>query len=253
MLAVVAFGGALLTFFSGFGLGTVLLPAFALFFPPGAAVAATAVVHLATNVFKWGLVRQAVEWPVARQFALAAIPAALCGAWLLGWLSLQTPWYSWTVAGHTASVTPLKGAVGGLVVAFALLELIPPRQLPRFESVHLAWGGLLSGFFGGLSGHQGALRSLFLLRVGLPPASFVATGVAIAVAVDLSRLLIYGGQLRALSLDAHATPVGVAIAGAFAGAWLGSRWLHKVTIQWLQRIVATLLVVYGGALAAGLI
>ncbi len=40
-----------LTLFSGFGLGTLLMPAFALFFPVEVAVAATAVVHLANNIF----------------------------------------------------------------------------------------------------------------------------------------------------------------------------------------------------------
>ena len=44
-----------LTLFSGFGLGTVLMPVFALFFPLPTAIAATAVVHLANNLFKAGL------------------------------------------------------------------------------------------------------------------------------------------------------------------------------------------------------
>lgn len=48
-IALVAIVVAALTLFSGFGLGTVLMPAFALFFP--VPVAATAVVHLANNLF----------------------------------------------------------------------------------------------------------------------------------------------------------------------------------------------------------
>ena len=44
-----------LTLFSGFGLGTLLMPAFAIFFPVEVAVAATAIVHLANNIFKAGL------------------------------------------------------------------------------------------------------------------------------------------------------------------------------------------------------
>ena len=52
-VAVLASG---VTLFSGFGLGTVLMPAFALFFPVPVAIAATAVVHLANNLFKFVLV-----------------------------------------------------------------------------------------------------------------------------------------------------------------------------------------------------
>jgi hypothetical protein len=47
IICVVAFAVSGLTLFSGFGLGTLLMPAFALFFP--VAVAATAVVHLANE------------------------------------------------------------------------------------------------------------------------------------------------------------------------------------------------------------
>jgi len=45
VIALVAFTASLLTFFSGFGLGTLLTPAFALFFPINLAVALTAIVH----------------------------------------------------------------------------------------------------------------------------------------------------------------------------------------------------------------
>ena len=52
IISIVALLVSGLTFFSGFGLGTLLMPAFALFFPIEVAVAATAIVHLANNIFK---------------------------------------------------------------------------------------------------------------------------------------------------------------------------------------------------------
>lgn len=52
IISAVAFVVSGVTLFSGFGLGTVLMPTFALFFPLPVAIAATAVVHLANNVFK---------------------------------------------------------------------------------------------------------------------------------------------------------------------------------------------------------
>lgn len=52
IICIVAIIVSALTLFSGFGLGTVLMPAFALFFPLPVAIAATAVVHLANNIFK---------------------------------------------------------------------------------------------------------------------------------------------------------------------------------------------------------
>jgi uncharacterized protein len=55
--------------------------------------------------------------------------------------------------------------------------------------------GAVSGFFGGLSGHQGAFRSLFLLKADLDRERFIATGVMPAVMVDMSRLLMYGWEM----------------------------------------------------------
>jgi uncharacterized membrane protein YfcA len=50
-----------LTLFSGFGLGTILMPVFTLFFPLLLAIAATVVVHSANNLFKFELMaRQSV-------------------------------------------------------------------------------------------------------------------------------------------------------------------------------------------------
>ncbi len=52
VVVLVAFAAAGLTLFSGFGLGSLLMPAFAMVFPVPLAIAATAVVHLLNNLFK---------------------------------------------------------------------------------------------------------------------------------------------------------------------------------------------------------
>ena len=91
VLGICAFGVSLLTLFSGFGLGTLLTPIFALFFPLEVAVGATAVVHLANNLFKLVLLGRFAAWPAVWRFGLPAIPAALLGAILLtslvGWMN----------------------------------------------------------------------------------------------------------------------------------------------------------------------
>ena len=71
------------------------------------------------------------------------------------------------------------------------------RHLPCFEKLsfdpkYIPIGGGLSGFFGGLSGHQGALRIAFLIRAGLQKEIFIRSMVVSAVMVDISRLLVYG-------------------------------------------------------------
>lgn len=164
-----------LTFFSGFGLGTLLLPAFALFFPIEHAVALTAVVHFLNGLFKLALVGRHADRRAVLRFGVPAIVAALAGAWLLQLTDLQ-PLVRYALFGHDVRVTPVKLAVGVLLVVFALIELLPVTRDVTFSAGYLPLGGVLSGFFGGLSGMQGALRSAFLLKAGFSKKAFIATG-----------------------------------------------------------------------------
>ena len=52
IISMTAFLAAVLTFFSGFGLGTLLAPVMMLFFPAEVAIAMTGIVHLINNILK---------------------------------------------------------------------------------------------------------------------------------------------------------------------------------------------------------
>jgi uncharacterized membrane protein YfcA len=254
VVGVVAFLASLLTLYSGFGLGTVLLPAFALFFPVPLAVAATGAVHLLNNVFKASLLGRRADWRVVARFGLPAVPAAVIGAWLLGRMGETRSVFTWSALGAEGGPTAAGLAVGLVMISLAALELqpwfqrlgAPPRLLPV--------GGLVTGFIGGLSGQQGAFRSLFLLRLGLEPARFIATGVLIAILIDLSRLPTYVVALGETELAPRELAlVGVAALTAFAGAYLGVRLVKQVTIGVVRVIVALLMLAIGAALALGLV
>src|SRR3990167_1952464 len=83
VIGIAAMLTSMLTLFSGFGLGTLLMPVMALFFPVPVAVAATAVVHFLNNLFKLALVGRHAAWQVVWRFGLPAIAAALAGAYAL--------------------------------------------------------------------------------------------------------------------------------------------------------------------------
>jgi uncharacterized membrane protein YfcA len=257
LVPLVAFLVAGLTLFSGFGLGTLLLPAFALFFPVPVAIAATAVVHLANNVFKLVLVGRDADRGVVLRFGIPAVLAAFAGAALLARLDALEPLARYTVGGREAVVMPVTLAIGLLIVTFAVIELHPAAVRWQVGRRYLPLGGALSGFFGGLSGHQGAFRSAFLIKAGLTPRGFIGTGVVLAVLVDMARIGIYGAAFLAapdtLAGDGIAGLVAAATVAALLGSWLGARLARKVTLRTLQRIVAVLLVVVGVGLAAGLV
>src|SRR5687767_8360267 len=166
ILCLAALITSLLTFFSGFGLGTILTPVFAIFFPIEIAIALTGVVHFLNNIFKLGLVGLKADKAVVIKFGIPAFFSALIGAYLLVKLSNLEPLYSYTIDDRNFTVTPIKLIVAVLLVFFALMEVVPSLKKLDFGK-NLFVGGILSGFFGGLSGNQGALRSAFLMKAGL--------------------------------------------------------------------------------------
>lgn len=253
VICCVACLASALTFVSGFGLGTLLLPAFALFFPIEQAVALTAVVHFLNGLFKLALVGRSIAWPVALRFGVPAIAGGVVGALLLEWLAVLEPLASFEWLGRSFAVMPVKLAIGGLLVAFALLDVLPGFRDLAFGPWWMPIGGIISGFFGGLSGMQGALRSAFLSRAGLSKEAFVATAAVIAALVDVSRLGVYARAVWRQAADLDLVLLAAAVAAAFAGALLGQRFLKAVTMAGIRRLVAGLLVVVGICLMAGLL
>ncbi len=175
------------------------------------------------------------------------------GAWVLVWLSGIPPVFSYSAFDRLISITPVKLVVGLLLLLFASLDLLPRFRDMSFGKQYMPLGGLLSGFFGGLSGMQGALRSAFLSRAGLSKEAFIATGVVIACLIDFSRLAIYSALLVRESAQFNYSLLAAAILAAFAGAVLGNRYLKKMTMPSIQRIVAVMLFAVALGLISGLL
>ena len=257
-VSLAALFAAGLTLYSGFGLGTLLLPVFALFFPAEVAVVATAMVHGANNVFKVSLLGRHADREVVLKFGLPAIAAAVLGALMLGWIAGSGSTMTIELTEEFVSeITPVKLVIGLLMIGFALFELLPRFRSLAFERRYLPLGGVLSGFFGGLSGHQGALRSAFLAKSGLSTERFVGSNAVIGFLVDLTRISVYvalftaaGGHLS----DFSGWPlVMTGAVSAFCGVLLGKRFLHKVTMTSIQSLVGLLLFGVGLALLTGLL
>ena len=252
-MCLTAFLAAGVTLFSGFGLGTLLLPVFALFFPIQAAIALTAIVHLFNNLLKLMLLGRYADRHVVLQFGVPAILAAFLGAWVLGRLSDLAPLMHYSLFARDFQVIPVKLAVATLLVVFTLLELTFKESTLSFDKKYLPLGGIISGFFGGLSGHQGALRSAFLIKCGLSKEGFLGSGVVIACLVDIARLAVYGAAFSSITRKEHLVLLLAAIASAFAGTWIGNQLVQKVTIRTIQVIVSIMVFGIAVGLGAGLI
>ena len=244
------------TLFSGFGLGTILMPALAVFFPVPVAIGATAVVHLANNLFKIFLVGHFVNKNILIRFGVPAVIAALLGAILLNTVSAFPAIASYQLGGRLHEITLVKLAIGLIIVIFSCLELWPRFQKITIDQKYMPVGGVLSGFFGGLSGNQGALRSMFLIKAGISKEEFIATNVVLAVLVDLARLFVYGFGFYAVHfrvLSGIGPLVLAATISAFIGAYGAKELLKKVTLRVIQVLVGVMLVLLGIGLGSGLL
>jgi len=242
-----------LTLFSGFGLGTILMPVFAIFFPVEVAIALTAIVHFLNNLFKLLLVGKYTDKGVVLRFGIPAVIFAFLGAKTLLILSGLKALAAYQLFGKSFEVTPVKVVIAVLLVVFSIVELAPTLAKVSFDRKYLPLGGSLSGFFGGLSGNQGALRSPFLLKAGLSQAGYIATGVVIACLVDFTRLSVYGSHFSLPGGTEHLPLLATATASAFLGAFLGARFMKKITMRAIQVLVAVMLLGIALGLGFGLI
>ena len=145
----------------------------------------TAVVHLLNNLFKLALVRKHTKWAIALWFGLPAVAFSALGAWALVWLGSFAPLARYGMLGSDFDIKPVNLAIAVLLLVFTLAEALPRFKKLAFDPRWLPLGGAVTGICGGLSGHQGALRSAFLIKLGLEKEAYIATGVVIACLVDI--------------------------------------------------------------------
>jgi uncharacterized membrane protein YfcA len=239
LIAVASFVISAIVLYSGFGLSTLLMPVFALFFPLPVAIAAAAIVHLVSNLFKFYLFKRNIDWPTVFKFGIPAMFAAVIGSLLLTNIS--------------ADEMLLARIIGGLIIFFALFELLPVLKKIMIPIKWLSFGGLISGFFGGLSGHQGAIRSAFLLKTQNSKDTYIATGVTIAIMVDINRLLIYGTSTISFTDNSISTALLVAVGASLLGIFVSNKFYKKINFNFIQNLVGALLLLIGVLVFTGLI
>src|SRR5438552_18911607 len=97
IICLIAFIGSGLTLFSGFGLGTLLTPVFAIFFPIELAIGMTAIVHFLNNVFKLFLLGKYAHKKIVLKFGIPSLIAAFIGAWILTKISGLSSLYDYSI------------------------------------------------------------------------------------------------------------------------------------------------------------
>ena len=218
LVAIGSFLAAALTVPAGFGLSTILTPLVLLLMGPHEAVAVVAVVHGAHNAGKFAALRESVAFEAFRRYGVWLVLGAILGA------ALQ----------NEVPQKPLLALIGAFLVSLPLLSMSEGWTGYRIPEANDSLGGFGSGFMGGLTGHQGALRAMFLTRRLPDKMTYAATASVLALCVDLSRVPVYL-LFRYDEMSQHAALTLVLVISALIGVRVGKTWLERLKSEWIHR------------------
>ena len=227
------FGGAVASV-AGFGIGSVLTPVIAGATGTKLAVAAVSIPHAIGTSIRFWRFRREVDWVVVRSFGIMSAAGGMTGALL----------------NMRATSRALDIVFGSLLVLAGTSQVTGYTTRWRLHGA-LAWlGGALSGFFGGLVGNQGGIRTAAMLGFEVSKRQFVATTTAVALLIDIARVPIYLA-VDAAQLARMWPTLGLATLGVVAGTLFGEKLLARVPEQRFRMVIGVLLLLLGASFLIG--
>ena len=219
---------AALTVPAGFGLSTMLTPVVLMLMGPHEAVAVVAIVHGAHNCGKSWTLWENIDFNAFKRYGIWLILGSGIGAFLQN----QVP------------QKPLLGMIGLFLIILPLLSLNKSWKEYRLPEANDQIGGFGSGFMGGLSGHQGALRAIFLTNKLPDKMKYAATASIFALSVDLSRIPIYL-FFRPEGITESWELIFVLVFAALIGVKVGKRWLETMKSETIRNGITIAIVTSG--------
>jgi len=232
MLSVIAIGfvtllASCIGTLSGFGLSTIMLPILLLFLPFTQVILLVSIIHWFHSGWNTLLFREGISWHLFAYFGIPGIVTSTFGARLVG--------------GEPEHLLPFLGVF--LIGYSFLLIFVPKFQLPYTRLIALM-GGSLSGFFAGIFGMRGAVRSMFLSAFNLPKIVYLGTTGVIAFFVDSTRLFVY--VLEGINIDPSLWwGLLLFVPASFVGSYIGRYLVYKISIQYFRKFVALFLLLVG--------
>lgn len=204
---------------AGFGSSTIFLPLALFFVDFKTALILVAFFHVFGNLGRITFFRHGLDKKLILLFGVPSVIVTVLGALLVNYTPQDV----------------LKLILGIFLLVFSLTSIIKPHFKFKPSKKNAVIGGSISGFFAGLIGTGGAIRSAFLTAFNLQKKVYLATAAAIALAVDITRIPIYfESGFLAPQLYIH-LPLLFII--AIAGAYVGKKIVDKIPQKAFRRIV----------------
>ncbi len=213
---------------TGFGTSTILIPFLSLYYPLPETLLFVGIIHWFGNVWKMFFFKQGLNWKLVLLFGLPGI--------IISFMASQLP--------TTLDNQTLKKILGLFLIAYVIFIFLRPRWKIAKNNLNAVLGGSLSGFFAGIFGVGGAVRSAFLSAFNLDKSVYLFTSGAIAILIDTSRLTGY--QLSGIRLQTFQLSALIfAITASLFGAYLAKTFLTKVPAAQFRLLIALALLIVG--------
>jgi hypothetical protein len=227
-LIAVGFLAGMIASVAGFGIGSFLIPLISIRTGAKIAIALASLPHFLGNGVRFWLLKSKVNRKILIRFGLLSAIGGLGGALL-----------------HTFFVSNLLQIVFALMLVLAgVLGVLQVSERLRFGKASAAVIGLVSGFFGGLVGEQGGIRSVALLSFDVEKEAFIATATATALIVDAVRMPVYfltqSNEVAQFLIILIFSSIAV-VAGTLAGNMV----LKRIPEESFKRIVSFLILLLG--------
>ena len=224
-----AYLSAMFATVAGFGSSTLLVPIAIFFVDFQSAIFWVACFHLLNNIFKVKLFLPHIDYKVFAIFGVPSILFAFIGARFISIWPVEI----------------LTKVLAVFLIVFSAFSFVRPDFRVPANPANAVLGGSISGFFAGLIGLGGALRSMFLLSFGLPKENYVATAALIAFVVDLTRIPTYlTGRVGAERNIPYLFLIFLTII-AYAGVRTGKLLLTRIKQEVFHKVVLAALFAIG--------
>jgi len=213
---------------TGFGTSLILVPILSLRYSLPETFLFVGIVHLFGDFWKILIFRKGINLKLILLFGLPGILISFIAAYYV----------------ENIPNIILSKFLGGFLIADVLFILFHPKWKKPKSNINALVGGGLSGFFAGLTGVGGAVRSAFLSAYNLDKYVFLFTSGAIGVLIDSSRVIgYYKGGIKLL--DFSITTLAFAVIISFFGALAAKKVVNIIPQKKFGSIVALLLFAVG--------
>lgn len=226
VLFVGGFLAAAISGAAGFGGALLLLPLLTKTIGTTMAIPVLTIAQLIGNLSRALFGFKQIKWKPVLLFILGAVAMSVLGAYSF----VEVP---------KEIVTRL---IGFAIILFVILKYYDVLKFKTTSGTIVLVGGI-TGFISGLVGSAGPIGAALFLSLNLPPISYIASEAMTAIAMHVTKTLIYQRYLG-IGLQTLLTGLFIGIS-MILGTWIGMRFIRKVPKEKFNKFVGLLLCIIG--------